>query len=211
MWLRYEMAADIETELTRDMSLSTANRTMAKFPLRLQPGQREFTLSQPGLEDPAYISMTFEGGAEYVPVPVEISNVATLDRDAQDGRRTVAFFADRPQTGITSWIPDGSETLQVWYDRSPDTDPSPEQSTFTITESYVPLLKLLLAAQMLELLKQPIGELLKNRIARGLKQWEKFARSGKQQGIIKKTVGFKPERFRAGNIWAAWPGRVPFE
>lgn len=211
MWLRYEIAADIETELVRDMNLSTANRTLAKFPVYLHGGQREFTISQAGLEDPAYVSMTVEGGSEMVPLPIEIGNVATLDHDALDGRRVVAFFDDNPQRGIVSWEPNGSETLQIWYDRSPATDPSPEQSNFTISDSYVPLLKLLLAAQILELLKQPIGELLKNRIARGLKQWEKFVKSGKQQGIVRKTVGFRPERFRVGGNWSAWPGRVPFE
>ena len=209
-WMRYEIVAELETELLRDEVLSSQNRMMAKVPIRLTAGKREFILNQSGMEDPAYISLTVEGDTNTVPIPIEIGNVTMLDQDARDGRRTIGFYADRPQTGVLSWMPTAGEILTIWYDRSPATDPNPEQATLTITESYAPLLSLLLAAQMLELLKQPIGEMLKGRIARGLKQWERFARNGKQQGVVKKGT-YRPERFRLGNIWDAWPGRVPLE
>lgn len=210
MHLRFSIAADFETELVRDLNLSTQGRTMAKVPVYLYSGTREFTLPQSGLEDPVYVTSTSEGADDSIPTPVEIGNISNLDSDAYDGRRVVAFFSDKPQRGMVSWMPSGAETLSIWYDRSPSTDPGPDQSTFSITDSYVPLLKLLLAGQMLELMGKPLGEMLKNRIARGLKQWEKFAKNGKQQGTVKKST-FRPGRFQGGNIWSAWPGRIPFE
>lgn len=210
-WLRYELAADLETELLRDENLSAANRTLASFSVRLSPGQREFSVSQTGLEDPTFVSVTFDGSPDTVPDPVNITNAALIDSEARDGRRSVAFFSDKPQRGMVSWVPAGNETLRIWYDKSPATDPNPDQATFTITDSYVPLLKLLLAAQMLELTKQPIGDMLKSRIARGLKQWEKFVRSGKQIGVIQKTP-WRPGRYgRSASQWDAWPGRVAIE
>jgi len=195
MWLRFETAADIETELVRDLNLSPQNRTMSKFPLRLTPGSREFTINQPGLEDPAYVSLTHDNEPNMVPLDVDIGNATLMNSAAMDGRLAVGFFDDKPQRGITSWLPDGTETLMIWYDRSPNTDPSPDQATFTISDSYVPLLKLMLAGQMLELMGKPIGKMLEARISRGLAQWEQFAKRGKQQGVIKKTA-YRPGRYR---------------
>lgn len=209
-WLRYEMAADIETELLRDLNQSVQNRTMARVSLHLNAGRREFTLQSYGLENPVYIQLSRNGNSLAIPESIDISNVALLDLDARDGKRTIAFFGDKPQQGLTSWLPDGSETITVWYDRSPNTDPSADQSTFTITDSYVPLLKARLAAEMLEAMKQPIGVMLIAKITRGMKQWEDFVSSNRQQGVIEKTPGL-----RRGNgprsPYDAWPAKIRFE
>lgn len=209
-WLRYEMAAEIETELLRDHNLSVQNRTMSRVPLHLAAGQREVALPSADLEDPVFVTMSRENEPNLVPIPVEISNVVLSSTDARLGKPTISFYDDKPQRGILSWVPDGGETLTVWYDRSPPTDPSAEQSTFRIQNSYVPLLKLLLAAQMLEMLKQPIGEMLKSRIARGMAQWEKFVKSGKQEGLVEKTT-YLDEQRGSRSQWDAWPGRINFE
>lgn len=211
MWLRFETAADIETELTRDLNLSPQNRTMSKFPMRLTPNSREFQINQMGLEDPVYVSLSRDGEPDLIPLDIRIGDISMINSVARDGRLAVAFYGDKPQRGITSWTPDGTETITVWFDRSPDTDPSAEQATFTITDSYVPLLKLLLAAQMLELMKQPIGKILESRISNGMAQWKQYARRGKQQGVIKKTA-YRPGRYRErGTNWSAFPGRVGSE
>ena len=188
MWLRYEIVADIETELLRDLNQSIQNRTMAKTPIRLRPNQREFTLPQSGLENATYISLSIDGNPNVIPESIDITNVSTIDMDAREGRRTIAFFDDKPQRGFTSWLPTGREVLTVWFDRSPDTNPSAEQSTFRITDSYVPLLKARLAAHMLELLKQPIGPMLTSMIARGMSQWQQFVERGQQQGVVEKPT-----------------------
>jgi hypothetical protein len=211
MWLRFEIVADLETELMREANLSTQNRTMSKVPVRLIAGNREFSLPGIGIEDAAYITLNTEGTASLVPLPIEISDISVVEADAGIGRRTVAFTSDKPQRGLLSWVPGNDETLTIWYDRSPVTDPSADLQTFSITDSYVPLLKLLLAAQMIELMKQPLGEVLRSRIARGMKQWDKFVRKGKQQGIIKKTSYRSQLHNQGASQWDAWPGRVNFD
>lgn len=210
-WLRYETAADLETELMRDMNLSAENRTLSSYPVQLQQGSQEFTLAQPNLERVSYVSMTFVDSTDMQPIDVEIGNVATIYGSGRDGRRVVAFYDDAPQRGIVSWQPSGNESLRLWYDRSPVTDPSADQANFTIATSYVPLLKLLLAAAMMEMLGKDIGKMLMSRITRGMKQWEKFVRDSGQQGIVQKTP-WRPGRYgRESSQWDASPGRVSFE
>jgi hypothetical protein len=92
---------------------------------------------------------------------------------------------------VLSWTPRAGETLTVWFDRSPNTDPSAEQSTFTITDSYVPHLKLMLAAQMLEMMNKKPGPVLTTRIAKGVEQWEEFVASGRQQGVVDKGTIYR--------------------
>lgn len=206
-WLRYETAADLETELMRDMNLSAENRTLSSYPVQLRQGSREFVISQPGVERVSYVSMTFNDNRDTVPIGIEIGNVATIDGSASDGRRVIAFYDDAPQRGIVSWQPSENESLRVWYDRSPITDPSADQANFAIAASYVPLLKLLLAAAMKEMLGQEIGKMLMGRITRGMKQWEKFVRDNGQQGVVHKA-GWSPTRYsRAGR--GQWASEFP--
>jgi hypothetical protein len=209
-WMRYSIAADLEVELLRDLNLSAENRTLSSVPVRLRQGTRDFDLTESGLENPSFATLAFSGNPNANPLPVDITNLSLLPGVADDGRRAIAFYGDNPQRGVVSWSPSGDETITIWYDRSPDTDPSAEQSTFTITASYVPLLKLLLAAQMLELIKQPIGEMLKSRISRGMDQWKKFVKQSKQQGIVQKTA-WRPGRYRNSEPAPFWPNGTNFE
>jgi len=209
-WLRFEMAADIETELLRDLNQSDQNRTMARAVVHLNAGAREFTLQSFGLENPVYIQLSRDSDSQAIPESIDISNIATLDADSRDGKRTAAFYGDKPQQGMLSFLPTGDETITVWYDRSPNTDPSADQSTFTITDSYVPLLKARLAAEMLELLGKPIGPMLVAKITRGMKQWEDFVTSNRQQGVIEKTPGLRRGR-QPRSIYDAHPARINFE
>nr|AUN37434.1 hypothetical protein [uncultured bacterium] len=209
-WLRYEMAADIETELLRDMNLSAQNRTMASYPIRLNAGEREFSLTQAGLENPVFIALGRDGAPNEIPQPVEITNLSNIYDDARANRRSVAFFADKPQRGMLSWIPQNGETLTVWYDRSPNTDPSAETSTFTIQNGYVPLLKHRLAAWMLELLGKPIGAMLAASIQRGMDQWQSFVSRERQEGLVEKTT-YRGSRNTGGSVYDTWPARINFE
>jgi hypothetical protein len=206
-WLRYETAADLETELMRDMNLSTENRTLASYPVRLRQGQREFVISQSGLENVSYVALRHNDSPDMVPDPIEIGNVGTIDGSAQDGRRVVAFYDDKPQRGIVSWNPSGNEVLTLWYDRSPVTDPSADQANFRIADSYVPLLKLLLAAAMREMLDKPIGKMLESRIVRGMAQWQKFVNKSGQQGVVQKTTQWRPGRYGRGQ--SQWASEFP--
>lgn len=193
MWLRFEMAADMETEMIRDLNLSVQNRTMDRKQIQLNGDSREFTLPQSGLENPVYITVG-RVGTDANPVEVDISNIALLEKDSRDARRTVGFYGDNPQRGVLSWTPNAGDTLTVWYDRSPNTDPSADQATFTITDSYVPHLKLMLAAQMLEMLGKKPGPVMASRIAKGMQQWEQFVSSGRQQGVVDKGTLYRGAR-----------------
>ncbi len=209
-WMRYSIAAELEVELLRDLNLSAENRTLSSYPVRLRPGTREFIVSQPNLENPSFATISLSGMPSANPKSIDISNLSLLPGIADDGRRAIAFYSDNPQRGMVSWNPSGDETITIWYDRSPETDPSAEQSTFTIAASYVPLLKLLLAAQILELMKQPIGEMLKGRISRGMDQWKRFVKQSHQQGIVQKTA-WRPGRYRTGTPEPFWPNGTNFE
>lgn len=209
-WLRYETAADLETELMRDINLSAENRTMASYTVRLGNGQREFTVSQPRLENAAFVSLSYPDQPNRQPIDVEIGNVALIGDDERRGKRTVSFYDDKPQRAILSWSPGDNEELRIWYDRTPNTDPSAEQSTFTIADAYVPLLKLLLAATMLEMMNKPLGELLKARITSGREQWKKFVKNSRQQGIVQKTPHYTPRGARRA-VSPDGDFRIPFE
>lgn len=212
-WMRYSIAADLEVEMLRDLNLSEENRTLTSYQVRLQPGKREFTTSRPDLENATYVQLSMSGNSNANPTSIDISNLTLLSGIENDGRRAIAFYDDNPQRGIVSWLPSGTETLTIWYDRSPDIDPNPEQATFTLTTSYIPLLKLLLAAQMIELMKQKLSDypLLQSRISRGMEQWKKFVKSGRQQGIIEKTA-WRPGRYRhSGTPAPFWPNGIEFE
>lgn len=209
-WLRYNIAADLEVELLRDLNLSAENRTLSSYPVHLQPGNREFTVTQPNLENPSFATIAFSGTPMANPKSIDISNLSLLPGIADDDRRAIAFFSDNPQRGMVSWNPSGDETITIWYDRSPETDPSADQATFVLTASYVPLLKLQLAAQMLELMKQPIGIMLASRIARSMEQWKQFVKRGRQQGVIQKTP-WRPGRYDSGTPAPFWPNGTNFE
>lgn len=196
-WLRFETAADLETELIRDLNLSSENRTLASTPVNLTLDSQDFTVPGGGaVETVAYVSVvTSDLQPPWItPQDVDITNLSLINDARRDGKLKVAFYSDRPQQGRVSWIPQGNEVLTIWYDKSPQTDPSPDQSTFTITDSYLPLLKLLLAAQMLELMNKPIGAMLQSRITRGLEQWREFVNRTRNQGVIQKTA-WRPGRY----------------
>jgi len=210
-WMRYAIAADLETELLRELNLSAENRTLSSYQLRLQAGNREFTVGQPDFENASFATLSMNSNPNASPASIDITNLSLLPGITDDGRRAIAFYSDKPQRGMVSWMPSGDETITIWYDRSPQTDPSVDQATFTIAASYVPLLKLQLAAQMLELMNKPIGVMLASRISRGLKQWEKFVKASKQQGVIQKTP-WRPGRYGSRSAPTPfWPNGTNFE
>lgn len=204
---RYFLVSDLETELTRDLNLSPTDHLISSTPVQLGVQEQDFIVPGSNVESPCYVSVTIDDAPLWWPrsPDVEITNLAQINQNILEGRLAVAFY-DQNRKGRVSWLPLGTETLTVWYDRSPQTDPSPDQSQFTITTSYVPLLKLMLAAQMLELMGKPIGAMLMSRISRGLQQWEKYVRRNRQPGTIEKVNGLTALRSRSRygrNIWSS--------
>lgn len=197
--LRFTTASELEVELCRDLALSPEMRLVSSTPIQLQVENQDFTLPAGDLEAATYVSVSTADGQ---PRDVDITNLSQLNINRQEGRLAVGFYGERPQRGRVSWIPTGTETLTVWYDRSPQTDPSPDQATFTITDSYLPLLKLMLAAQMLEFTGKTVGPVLAARISRGLKQWLKFVDRNRQSGVVEKS-SWSPKSQQGPGIWSS--------
>src|SRR5688500_14979760 len=98
--LRFETCADIETELIRDLNLSTENRTIASTPIHLTGDSQDFAL--PGglaVETPAFVSLSSANADPNFPnfpesLDIEITNLSLLNDAYQDGKRKVAFYGD---------------------------------------------------------------------------------------------------------------------
>lgn len=201
---RFVWAADLEVELIRDLNLSPEDRLVSSVPVQLNVQNQDFVVPGSNVESPCYVSVAITDPPLWWPnsADIEITNLAQINQNIREGRLAVAFYDQRPIRGRVSWQPLGTETLTVWYDRSPQTDPSPDLSTFIITDSYVPLLKLMLAAQMREAMEKPIGTMLMARITRGLDQWSKYVRRNRQPGTVVKP-SFIDSLRRRGNQWSS--------
>lgn len=200
MHLRYELCADIETDLLRDVNLSSENRAVSMTEITFSPQQPDFAVDVPDLETPCYAQLLLLP-TDAFPVDVEITNLSLLLGKTFGRRLCVAFYDDHPQQGKVSWLPTGEETLRLWYDRSPVTDPSPDQANMTLTDSYLPLVKLLLAAQMLELTGKTVGAVLQSRITRSMKQWERFVTQSRQQGVAIKEPWRRSRGYGRRGAW----------
>lgn len=198
--VRFFIAADLETELIRDLNLSPEDHLVSSVPIQLSYQQQEFIVPGSNVESPCYVSVKVVDPPVWWPntSDVEITNLSQLTQNFRERRIACAFYDQRPIKGKVSWLPLGTETLTVWYDRSPQTDPSPDQSTFTITDGYLPLLKLLLAAQMMEMMGKPVGKIMEGRIDRGMKQWEKYVKRSRQPGTISKPSWIDSRRRSGG-------------
>jgi hypothetical protein len=198
--LRFILAADLETEMIRDLNQSPEDHLVSSVPIQLNYQQQDFIVPGSNVESPCYVSVKVIDPPVWWPntSDVEITNLSQLTQNFRERRIACAFYDQRPIKGKVSWLPLGTETLTVWYDRSPITDPSPDQATFTITDSYVPLLKLLLAAQMMEMTGKPIGAFLMSRIDRGMKQWEKYVKRNRQPGTVTKASWIDSRRRSGG-------------
>ena len=202
---RFIWAADLETELVRDLNLSPEDHLVSSTPIQLQVQNQDFLLTGNGVESPCYVSVEIPDAPTWWPNSrdVEITNLAQINTNIWERRLAVAFYDQNPIHGRVSWLPLGTEVLTVWFDYSPQTDPSADQAQFTITAGYLPLLKLMLAAQMMEAMGKPIGTMLMSRIDRGLKQWEKYVKRNRQPGIIQKPSfdGGPWRRQRGAGVW----------
>lgn len=204
MNVRFAIAAAMEVELLRDANLSSENRYLSLTEVTFSPGDPDFTVDVPDFETPAMASVKVSA-EDRNPQDVAITNLSLLIGKARDEQLAIAFYDDNPQKGRLSWTPTGRETLLLGYDRAPATDPAPTQAAMTLTDSYLGLLVLLLAAQFKEMLDQPIGKVLESRISRGLKQWETFVKQVRQQGVAQKS-SWQPSRYGGSNQWRTGDG-----
>jgi hypothetical protein len=204
--LAFEVLTGVEDEMLRDTDLSDQNRRVDKFELRLN--SETFSVPRADYSAPAYAFLQLDSDRDSsLWYPVEVTNHSAVNQARWDGRLAVAFYGTPPK-GEVSWEPEAGQTLRVWYDRSDEDVPlmSGETEIGGVYDSY---LALQAGAQCRELMGLPVGEVLKARLVRGQRQWEKSVSSSRQQGTVAKTPVYMPRRYRRGGALSRMGFRMP--
>lgn len=189
--LIWEELTSIETEMLRDLDLSSQSRRIAKVEPSLTPEQDEFTITADDFGAPAFAYLQTDVNSN-IWYPVEIIDHAGLVQAGIDGVLAVSVVGT---TGFVSWIPDGTHTLRFWYERNGMDDPGLAEST-ELGNLYDEYLKLQAAAQCKEHLGLKIGDVMMARLAKSERQWQRYVNRGRQRGQGHKTPVFMPSRFR---------------
>jgi hypothetical protein len=181
--LIYETLLDVESSMLIDAELSDQNRRVSKKVVPLNPNAYDFAVNASDYQAPAFVQLRVNAQDAYQ-WPVDIVNLASIDRYGQEGKLGAAFYDTPPRVRL-SWLPAAGEQLTVWYDRSGEQDGATADES-EVSDPYSVHLKLQAAAQCRELMKLPVGDVLAMRIAKGEKQWQRFVRSNRQQGLVDK-------------------------
>jgi hypothetical protein len=182
----YEVLTGVESSMLIDLNLSDQNRTVQSKSIPLQANTYDFAVNSSSLSAPVFTQIRYNSTDTYQD-PVDIVNLASIDRAGIDNRLAVAFYGT-PLRGRLSWVPQSGEnhTLTLWFDKTVDVDGALTGQP-PIEDAYTEHLKLQATAHCRELMKQDIGTALAARISKGEKQWEKYVSRNGQQGLIKKT------------------------
>jgi hypothetical protein len=193
MQLALEVLTGCEDEMLRDLDLSDQNRRVEKFDLRLNSAT--FSIPRSDFSAPAYAYLQLDSDRDSnLWYPVEVTNHGAVNQARLDGRLAIGFYGTPPQAEV-SWEPESGETLRVWYDRSDEDVPLMSGET-EVGSLYDSLLSLQAGAQCRELMGLPVGEVLKARLIKGMRQWERSVSTSRQQGTVAKTPVFLPKRYR---------------
>lgn len=189
--LIFEELTSIETEMLRDLDLSSQSRRVAKVEVSLSAEQDEFAISAGDFNASAFAYLQTDVNSN-IWYPVEIIDHAGLVQAGIDGHLAISIVGT---TGYTSWVPDGSHTLRLWYERDGMDDPGLAEST-ELGNLYDEYLKLQTAAQCKEHLGLKIGDVMMARLAKSERQWQRYVNRGRQRGTAYKTPVFTPARMR---------------
>lgn len=189
--LIFEELTSIETEMLRDLDLSSQSRRVDKVEVSLTTDSDEFAISAGDFNAPAfaYVQTDVNSPMWY---PVEIVDHAGITQAGINGVLAVSIVGS---TGYTSWISDGSHTLRLWYERNGMDDPALAEST-ELGNLYDGYLKLQTAAQCMEHLGRKIGDVMAARLVKSERQWQRYVNRGRQRGQGTKNPVFVPSRFR---------------
>lgn len=182
----YEVLTGVESSMLIDLNLSDQNRRVQSKPISLQANTYDFALNSSNASVPVFAQIKYDPTDTYFD-PVDIVNLASIDRAGADGRMAVAFYGT-PLRARLSWVPQSGDNhaLTVWYDKTIDTDGELTDEP-PIEDAYTEHLKLQAVAHCRELMKLDIGQALATRITKGETQWKKYVERNGQQGLIKKT------------------------
>jgi hypothetical protein len=183
--LIFEELVSVEAMMLRDLDLSGKGRRVSLTEVSLQQDQDSFTIPAGDFHDPAYVYLQTDSASDLWH-PVEIVGQSGLAEANASGRLAVAVVGT---TGYFSWLPDGTHTLRIWYERSGNDAPTMGETT-EIGNLYDEYLKLQTAAQCREHLKMEIGPMLQSRLAKSERQWQRYANRGHQRGVGAKSAVF---------------------
>lgn len=185
--LIFEELCNVEASMLRDLDLSTANARVAKIEETITSD--EMLIAETDFQSPSYVYLRLDTSSDLW-FPVEIVEHSSLVKAGWDGVHAIAFSGS-PVTAYLSWIPASSETIRIWYERSGTDDPVLADVSQSGYDEY---LKLQTAAQCREYLKMEVGVVLKARLVKSERQWQKHANRGHQRGIGKKAPVFPRRR-----------------
>jgi hypothetical protein len=185
--LIFEELVGFEAMMLSDLNLSAKSHRVALTEMTLQADQESFDLPVGDFHDPAYVYLRTDNTSDFWH-PVEIVEHSSLAGAQESGRLAIAF-SGTPAVGYFSWLPDGSHTLRLWYERDGNDAPSMADTT-ELGNLYDEFLKLQTAAQCREHLKMEIGGMLQSRLAKSERQWQKYVNRGHQRGVAAKNPVF---------------------
>ena len=195
--LIFETLNDIESSMLRDLDLGTANRRVASEDINLSEQQENFPFPNFDFHSPSYVYLQTDP-SNNIWWPVEIVEHSSLAEATIQGKLAVAFSGS-PPTGYFSWLPDGQQILRVWYERAGNDDPLLADVT-DIGNLYDEHLKMQTVAQCREYLNMEVGDVLKARIVKSERQWQKFVNRGTQRGLGNKAPAYHRYGQRAPGI-----------
>jgi hypothetical protein len=183
--LIFKVLVGLEDEMLRDLDLSDQNRRVNPTPMEivLSDGGEPYTLTAQDFNAPAFAYL----GVDDVRYPVEVTNHDSLIQRGIDGQLAVAFTGTPPK-GFLSWTPESSQTLYVFYDRT-QTDATMSGTT-EIGNLYDSYLELQATAQCREFLKMDVGDVLRRRLDKSERQWQRSVKASRAQGQVSKTSAF---------------------
>lgn len=200
--LIFEVLTSVEDEMLRDLDLSAKSRRVSMEEIPLTADLTQYAISNTDFHAPSYAYLQLDPASDAW-TPVEIVNHAGLMTAAANGVLAIGFFGT-PQQVETSWLAENGQTLRLWYERTAGDEPTLDDAT-ELGALYDSYLKLQTAAQCRELMKLDVGEVLRARLVKSERQWQKYVNRSSQRGTGAKApvnpfyrranYGLDPRRF----------------
>lgn len=194
--LIFEELLTTESIMLRDLEMGAQERRIVQQEVTINASDEVIGVPWDDYHSAAYAYLQ-ESGSD-IWWPVDIVSEAALAQAGIDGRLAVSFTGT-PQQLRFSWLPDDVQTLRIWYERGAEAQPTMAGST-ELGGLYDDYLKLQTAAQCREHLKLPVGDVMRSRLDKSERQWQRYVHRGSQRGAAQKTPVYTPPRFRGRRL-----------
>jgi hypothetical protein len=190
--LIWETLVAIESEMLRDHDLAGSNRRVTQTDLYLDTDLDSVPVAALDFHAPTHAYLQDDPASEFW-WPVEIVDLSSLGEMAAQGHAAIAIAGNPPSVHF-SWTADSGQMLRLWYERG--ANETPQLGDYSeIGGLYDEYLKLMTIAQCREYAKLPIGDVLKARLLKSERQWQRYVNRGHQQGLGHKAPSYN-SRFR---------------